>query len=233
MNPLYDLVALQSVDLEIDRLERRKATIPELEELRRLHGKRLGVESEHSEISGQARSIDLEFNRANGELQVMETRLEVAEKRLFGGGMSAKETENRRMEVESLRMRIGEQEAEALDLMERREELTLRLSDLSAELEEAVASEKSLGTVVRGIWGEIDAELTKRRSERDLAVAPVPPRVLVVYESLRKDKGGVAAGRLEGGTCGGCHLALSESERQEAAESDPARCPHCRRILVF
>jgi len=233
VNPLYDLVALQSVDLEIDRLERRKATLPELEELRGLHERRLGVEAEHSEISGQARSIDLEFNRANGELQVMETRLEVAEKRLFGGGMSAKETENRRMEVESLRMRIGEQEAEALDLMERREELTLRLSDLSAELEEAVASEKSLGMVVRGIWGEIDAELTKRRSERDLAVAPVPPRVLVVYESLRKDKGGVAAGRLDGGTCGGCHLALSESEREEASETDPARCLHCRRILVF
>ena len=233
MNPFYDLVALQSVDLEIDRLERRKATLPELEELRRLHGKRLGVEAEHSEISGQARTVDLEFDRANGELQIMEDRLEVAEKRLFGGGMSAKETENRRMEVESLRARIGEQESEALDLMERREVLASRLSDLSAELEEATASEESLGAVVRGIWGEIDAELTKRRAERDLAVAPVPPGVLEVYETLRKDKGGVAAGRLEGGTCGGCHLALSESERQEAAESHPARCPHCRRILVF
>ena len=163
----------------------------------------------------------------------MEERLEVAEKRLFGGGMSAKETENRRMEVESLRVRIGEQEAGALDLMERREEMTSRLSGLSAELEEAAASEKSLGAVVRSIWEEIDAELVKRRSERDVAVAPVPSGVLEIYERLRRDKGGVGAGRLEGGTCGGCHLALSESERQEAAESEPARCPHCRRILVI
>ena len=189
MNPPYDLVALQSVDLEIDRLERRKATLPELEEFRRLREGRLKVEAEHSEISGEARSVDLEFDRANGELQIMEERLEVAEKRLFGGGMSAKETENRRMEVESLRTRIGEQESDALDLMERREELTSRLSDLSAELEEATASEQSLGAVVRGIWGEIDAELTKRRSERELVVAPVPSGVLEVYEKLRKDKG--------------------------------------------
>lgn len=233
MNPLYDLVTLQSVDLEIDRLERRKATLPELEEFRRLREGRLKVEAEHSEVSEQARSLDLEFDRANGELQIMEERLEVAERRLFGGGMSAKETENRRMEVESLRERIGEQESDALDLMERREELTSRLSGLSADVEEATASEGSLGAVVRGIWGEIDAELAKRRSERDLAVAPVPSGVLDIYEKLRKDKGGVAAGRLEGGICGGCHLALSESERQEAGESDPARCPHCRRILVI
>lgn len=233
MNPFYDLVALQAVDLEIDRLERRKATLPELEEFRRLRSRRLGVDAEHTEVSGQARAVDLEFDRANGELEIMEERLEVAEKRLFGGGMSAKETENRRMEVESLRRRIEEQEAGALDLMERREELTARLSDLSAELEKATASEETLGAAVRGIWGEIDAELAKRRSERELVVAPVPSEVLEVYETLRRDKGGVAAGRLEGGTCGGCNLALSESERREAAESDPARCPHCRRILVF
>ncbi len=233
MNPMYDLVALQSVDLEIDRLERRKATLPELEEYRRLRERRLAVESEHSEISDQARSVDLEFNQANGELQIMEQRLEIAEKRLFGGGMSAKETENRRLEVELLRVRIGEQESNALDLMERREDLASRLGDLSAKLEEASASEETLGGAVRAIWRELDAELVKIRSDRAGIVAPVPSEVMEIYERLRRDKGGVAAGRLDGGTCGGCNLALSESERQEAAESDPARCPHCRRILVF
>ena len=233
MNPMYDLVALQSIDLEVDRLERRKATLPELGEYRRLRERRLAVESEHSEISEQARSIDLEFDRANGELQIMEQRLEIAEKRLFGGGMSAKETENRRLEVESLRARMGEQESNALDLMERREDLASRLGELSAELEEASASEGSLGGVVRAIWGEIDAELGTMRSDRAGVVAPVPSEVMEIYERLRRVKGGVAAGRLEGGTCGGCNLALSESERQEAAESNPARCPHCRRILVF
>lgn len=232
MNPPYDLVALQSVDLEIDRLERRRATLPELAEFRRLRERRLRVEAEHSEVSEQARSLDLAFDRANGELQMTEERLEVAERRLYAGGMSAKETENRRMEVESLRSRIGEQESEALDLMERREEVASRLSDLSAELAEAASSEEELGAVVRRIWGEIDAELAKRRGVRELAAAPVPSRVMEIYERLRVDKGGVAAGRLEGSICGGCHLALSESERREAAETDPARCPHCRRILV-
>lgn len=233
MGPMFDLVALQSVDLEIDRLERNKVNLPALAELRGLHDHRKVVESEHGENAGELRTLDLQFDRTNGELQIMEERLRIAEKRLFGGGMSSKETENRRLEVESLRVNIDERESEALDLMERRERVASRVEGLSADLEEARQREGEVGAVVRKAWEEIDVELTKLRSERADLVAPVPPRVMKVYENLRRDRGGLAAGRLEGSTCGGCRLALSESERQEAAESNPPRCPHCRRFLVF
>ena len=233
MNLSYDLVALQAIDLEIDRLERRKVTLPEWEEFRRLHQRRQTVESEHDEVSGEVRSLDLQFDKANGELQIMEERLTISEKRLFGGGMTSKETENRRLEVQSLRARITERESEALDVMERREKVSVRLGELSIELETARSLESDLGEVVRKIWGKIDAELAKLRSDRAQLADPVPSEILEMYESLRRSKGGVAAGRLEGSICGGCHLALSESERQEAAETDPARCPHCRRILVI
>ena len=233
MSLRYDLVALQSVDLEIDRVERRKVTLPELQELRRLHEQRKSVESQHGDASDDLRNLDLNFNRVNGELQIMEERLEIAEKKLFGGGMSSKETENRRLEVESLRVRIDRQESEALDLMEERDRTESRLGALSAELDEARRRESEVGALVRKAWEKMDARLEKLRSERDGLAFPVPSAVMDMYENLRRDRGGVAAGRLEGSTCGGCHLALSESERQEAGESDPPRCPHCRRILVF
>lgn len=233
MGGLYDLVGLQGVDLEIDRLERGKLNLPELQQLRRLHEHRRSVESEHGERSDELRVLDLEFDRTNGELQIMEERLRIAEKRLFGGGMSSKETENRRLEVESLRSRIDQQETDALDLMERREEASSRLTDLSSDLEEARRRESEVGGVVREAWGKMDVELAKLRSERADLVGPVPSGTMEIYENLRRVKGGLAAGRLEGNTCGGCRLALSESERQEARESDPPRCPHCRRFLVF
>ena len=233
MSGMYDLVGLQSVDLEIDRLERKKVTLPELEELRRLHRSRTALESEHGEVSGRLRTLDLDFDRANGELQIMEQRLEIAEKKLYGGGMSSKETENRRLEVESLRARIEQQESDALDLMERREETVSRVEELSSDLDEVRGQEGDLAGIVRKAWGEMDVELGRLRSERAGLSGAAPPAVMELYEGLRRDKGGVAAGRLEGNICGGCHLALSESERQEAAETDPARCPHCRRILVI
>ena len=233
MSLLYDLVGLQAVDLEIDRVQRQKATLPELQELRGLVEQKKTVESEHGETSDELRTMDLEFDRANGELQIMEQRLEISEKKLFGGGMSSKETENRRLEVESLRMRIEQQESDALDLMERREETASRMEELSTRLAEIRRGESDVGGVVRQAWEVMDAELARLQAERGVLIRPVPAEVMTMYENLRKDKGGVAAGRLEGSICGGCHLALSESERREAAESDPARCIHCRRILVF
>lgn len=233
MSPMYDLIGLQSVDLEIDRLELQRVSLPELQELRRLHEHRKSVESRHGSAAGDLKSLDLEFDRTNGELQIMEERLDIAEKKLFGGGMSSKETENRRMEVESLRRRIDQQESAALDMMERRDETAALVDGLSADLESALGQERDMGKVVRREWEKIDAELAGLRAERDRLAFAVPGPVMEIYETLRRDKAGVAAGRLEGGTCGGCHLALSESERQQAGRSDPPRCPHCRRILVF
>ena len=229
----YDLVALQAVDLQIDRSEREKVSLPELQELRELLDSKKTVETEHEKVEADLRSLDLQFDRSNGELQIMEERLEIAEKKLFGGGMSSKETENRRLEVESLRVQISRQESQALDLMDRRETTASRREELSSQLEETRGREARLAEVVRKAWEEIDARLGKLRSERDRLVSAVPSAVLETYEHLRRQKEGVAVGRLEGRTCGGCHLALSESERAEAAESSPPRCPHCRRILVF
>ncbi len=233
MNPPYDLVGLQTVDLEIDRWERKKVNLPELGELQELLELRKSVESEHGKIQEELRSLDLDFDRSNGELQMMEERLDMSEKKLFGGGMSSKETENRRLEVESLRVRINQQEARALDLMDRRDQVADRIERVASDLEKARRGEGRLAEVVRRAWEEIDARLQDLRLERAFLISPVPPRVVKTYEHLRRHKGGVAAGRLEGNVCGGCHLALSESERSEAAESNPPRCPHCRRILVF
>lgn len=229
----YDLAALQSVDLEIDRLNRQRRSLPELGELRRLIETRKSVESDYGKLMEELRSLDLEFDRTNGELTIMDERLKVAEKKLFGGGMGSRETQNRRMEVQSLRTRIDGQESLVLELMERRENISVRTEKISADLDKMRRIEDNLGGEVRKVWQKIDGQLAKLLSERSILAAEVPSEVMKIYESLRKTKGGVAAGKMEGGTCGGCHLALSESERGEARESDPPRCPHCRRILVF
>ena len=229
----YDLVALQAVDLEIDRWERERAGLKELAKLREVVELRKSVESDYEEMAHELRSLDLLFDRTNGELKMMEEKLDIAEKKLFGGGMSSRETENRRLEVESLRMRINRQEERALEMMERRDNIAARVEGIAVELERVRRRQDEYGERVRKLWEKIDGRLAVLQSERIQLVSAVPSAVLDIYEELRRRKGGVAAGRLEGRVCGGCHLALSESERKEAAESDPHRCPHCRRILVF
>jgi predicted nucleic acid-binding Zn-ribbon protein len=61
---------------------------------------------------------------------------------------------------------------------------------------------------------------------------PIDPELLDLYENLRSHKEGVAVAAYDHGVCGGCHMALSPAEQEEAFSGDLPRCVHCRRILV-
>jgi len=100
-------------------------------------------------------------------------------------------------------------------------------------LADATADEQRLEGMITAAWKEIDLELGRRERRKSEIIPSIPPELLALYEKLRSTKEGVAVGRLDAGQCGGCHLSLSAPEQMEAAEYDPPRCVHCRRILVL
>lgn len=233
MPALADLLDLQEIDLEIDRLTERRKSLPELEEYREANQARLAAESTRERLAGELRAVELELDKAEGELEIVEGRHGEAEMRLYAGGMSAKETEHKRLEVRSL---AGQQEAledRVLGVLDRRETLQGQLAAAEDELAEARRREEALEGVIGAAWKEIDRALARQEARREEVAAPVPAELMELYEQLRANKQGVAIGRLEGGQCGGCHLSLSAAERRDAAETDPPRCVHCRRLLVI
>ncbi len=230
---LSDLLDLQDVDLEIDRLLHTRQTLPELEEYRQAHLQREEAERELQRVQADLRELELALDKGEGELELLEAKLGENETRLFAGGMSARETEHMRLEVQSLR---GQQEAleeKILGLLDRRDELLAAVRDAEERLRSAAERESELEAAIAAAWRDIDAKLARLEERKREMVAPIPPDLLDTYEELRRLKEGVAVGRLEHGVCGGCHLALSASEQEEAARSDPPRCVHCRRILVI
>ena len=58
--------------------------------------------------AGELKTLELEFDKSEGELQILESKLKEHETRLFAGGMSGRETEHMRLEVQSLH---GQREA--------------------------------------------------------------------------------------------------------------------------
>jgi hypothetical protein len=230
---LADLLDLQHVDSEIDRLLETRASLPELELYRRAHVRSETVRLELADRQQTLREVGLELDRSNGELEIAETKVVQQERRLYAGGMSAKETENLRLDVESLRRRVKEMEDEVLELLQQRESLEKEIATVEGRLAEVEVEERRLNGEIKEAWRGIDAELARREERKISAVSLIPPDLLELYEELRGRKDGVAVGRLdETGMCGGCHLKLSAAERRQALGEDPPRCIHCRRILV-
>ncbi|GBE22104.1 putative zinc ribbon domain protein [bacterium BMS3Bbin01] len=230
---LADLLELQRVDSEIDRLLERRASLPELEHYKSAHLETEAIRRKLSEKETLLREIDLDLDRTNGELEMAETKMGQQEQRLYAGGMSAKETENLRLDVQSRRKRVRETEDRVLELLQLKETLENEAAVIRDQLAAAEAEEQRLSGIIKEAWKDIDAELARREERKTAAITLIPPDLLELYEQLRERKEGVAIGRLdETGVCGGCHLKLSAAERRQALAVDPPRCIHCRRILV-
>jgi len=230
---LADLLDLQDLDLQIDRLLDRRQSLPELARYRQANEARQAAEASRNEVAGRHREISLDLDKAEGELDMLEAKLSESETRLYAGGMSSRETAHKQLEVTSLKGQQSALEERVLKLLDLREALDEELAAADKAIEEALTLEKQLEGQIAAQWKEIDLELGRREQRKGEVTPSIPADLLELYDTLRKTKDGVAVGRFEHGACGGCHLALSAPEQAEAREYDPPRCTHCRRIVVF
>lgn len=229
---LADLLDLQDIDLQIDRLLHRRSNLPELEQYRAAHEQVTAAERTVNDLDTQLTEANRALDKAEGELELSEIKIGEQEQRLFAGGMSAKETENMRLDIESQKRRKGDMEDTVLTLLDQREALEESLKAARAELDVHAANKAELEAKVGAEWKTIDAEVARKEERKKAAVQLIPGDLLETYEKLRQTKEGVAVGRLADGVCGGCHLTLSAAEQIEVLKDDPPRCLHCRRLLV-
>ena len=229
---LADLLDVQELDLAIDRLLARRAGLPELERYRRTQEQLDDLASRIETASQELRVIELDTDKAEGELEILEQKLTESETRLFAGGMSARETEHMRLEVQSLTGQKGASEERVLGLLDRLDPIRDELASLEDERKGMQEEKQTLEASITAEWRSIDAEIARKEERKREALEPVPSDLVELYETLRSTKEGVGIGRLEDDTCGGCHIRLSPAEIAQVKKSDPPRCVHCRRILV-
>jgi predicted nucleic acid-binding Zn-ribbon protein len=229
---LADLLEVQALDLDIDRLLDRRQGLPQIGERRLLQGSIEALEAERATAAEELRSIELALDKAEGELEMLETKLKEHETRLFAGGMSGRETEYMRLEVQSLRGQDDALEGRVLQMLEDVEPSRVVVADLDEKIAAAMSKRAELDDEIAAEWKVIDADLARKEEAKSEAMAPIEPGLLEIYEKLRRSKEGVAIAVFDHGVCGGCHMALSPSEQEEVLREEMPRCVHCRRILV-
>lgn len=232
LTSLADLLDVQDLDLQIDRLLHQRQNLPELAEYKATHEQIGSLQGELEVAAASLKELELDFDKSEGELEILEAKLKEHETRLFAGGMSGRETEHMRLEVESLRGQREAMEERVLRLLDTVDPERAAVEDLEKRIGELDATRIDLETAIQEQWKQIDAELARREERKKEAIVPVPADLLELYEKLRPMKEGIAVGRFEDGVCGGCNMALSPAERDQTFSAETPRCVHCRRILV-
>ena len=226
-----DLLDLQQVDSLVDKLGEDRRTLPELAEHRQAYQAARAAEAAHSEVSDRMGVVDRSLARLEDELKMAEQKLGEQERRLFAGGMSAREADHLRLEVGHLGNQVSGMEDELLELLEERERLDGEERSAREEAESAVEAERALAKRVAELRATIDGSLARYRQRKAGIAERVDAALLRKYVQLRERRGGVVVGEVNGQVCSACHLQLSAAEYQEVALDSIPQCIHCAAIL--
>ncbi|MDP9496791.1 MAG: hypothetical protein M3P46_03870 [Actinomycetota bacterium] len=230
------LLDLQALDSTRDRLLHRRRTLPEHAEIARfddlLSAVRDDVVRAETEVSDLAR----ETQKFEDEIAVVRARKERNDSRLSSGAITvSKQLADLQHENASLDRRRSDLEDRELEVMERAEAAQAALDRSEALREEHTAGRTRAQEARDAALTEIAAELERVEADRAAVVAEIPADLLALYERIRASEGGVGAGAITRGRCGGCRLDLMGNEKAEFRAAPPdevLRHDECSRILV-
>jgi predicted nucleic acid-binding Zn-ribbon protein len=231
---LQRLLDLQEQDAAMKHLLHRRGSLPEAEELSAVKERAAELAADLEIATKQFDEAERERSRLEGEIGLVDAKIEREEQRMFSGGVSnPKELSALQAEVESLKRRKAGLEDELLEILVLKDQAEATLDSIRDEHSVSEARSKELAEVVDRLSAEIDAELAEHGAQREQIVPDIPDDLLTLYDKLREQKGGIGAAALRNGTCEGCHTKLPAKEVERLrSEAGLQRCDNCRRILV-
>ena len=230
------LLDLQRLDSAVDRLRHRRTTLPETAEMARLDGLVDALRDATVRAQTEVSDLGREQARFERDIEQVRVRKDRDEQRLNSGAITiAKQLQDLEREVVALARRQGDLEDAELEVMERAETAQAELDRLTATRAEHLRARKAAETGRAAALVDIDAELERTVAERAELAATLPADLLALYERLRASEGGVGAGEISRGRCGGCHLDLMNNEKVDVRTAAPdtvLRHDECGRIMV-
>ena len=230
MSAALGLYRLQQIDSQLDqartRLEIIRQTLENDAEMRAALDCAASAEAKQKEA-------EKALHLAEAEVQGQRVKIEQSEASLYGGAVrNPKELQDLQKDVASLKKHLATLEDHLLEIMLTNDSAASSLTHARAAL---AGVEARLGAQNKHLMDE-RANLTRTveryEAERKAAQAPLDSQSLELYESMRRDRRGLAVTTLSDGSCDACGASLTPAQQQLARSNNQiTRCPTCGRFL--
>ena len=228
---LTQVVDLQSLDLEIARLQGEVEKIPrEIAELEQQLANSRGV-----------------WERAGERLAALEQLRKSKERELEDVTVEHRKRQNRLVEIkkqqeydavlkeiEGFRERRSKLEDEVLELFDQIEVAQGVARSEAAHFHEQEKTFEEQRTAKEGELKHLHRELGRLQEDRGHQASRVEPGLLQTYQRLVRSRGGVAVVEVKDGSCLGCYVALTPQTYNELRKGEVLiSCANCQRILYW
>ncbi|MBI3961860.1 MAG: hypothetical protein HY335_03830 [Deinococcus sp.] len=228
---LEKLLAVQELDLEIDRLDRLAQEVPqELQAARTLVQTRI---RELTDAKARVQQLHLSMDQQELELKALTQQRKGDEDRA-GASDNPREISALQSRIESLAAEIGEREDSTLVLIEQWEQAKEALKQMGAALPQHQEELDHLEELERLRQTKMVKERAELVAKRDLVAREVGHDLMRRYEEVRRGRRGLGVVRVkEGGRCGGCNMGLPIHVQQKVRQGNSiVICTSCGRMLI-
>ena len=229
---LQALYTVQQVDSQIQRAKRAQAGLD--------NGREATAQAEAAQNEAQSRRNAL--HKLSGDLKDTELKLDSVEtkrknyqQKLYQGTITnAKELANIEKEIEALGRQRSDLDGKVLELMEQVEQAQAELAVAEAAAQQADSHRADVLAAYRSRYEKLELELSSLTRQRPEEAAKVEDKTLLRrYDEIRGKAGGVGIARIEGSSCGGCHMTLPAVLIKAVREEAQAQtCENCGRLLL-
>lgn len=227
---LTQLIAAQQVDKRLVVLRRRLESLPV--EVSERESNLSALQAEVEEMDAERLACLTRSNKLEIEVGQRDVRIAKLEKQALES-VDPSAAQVARHEAEGHREANSTDQEEALDLLERAEELEGALVQKRERLTAVEGDLEAFRTQVAADQAELEGEAEGLAVERGKGTEPVPSNILAAFEQLSTKHPGKAVVPLKGDSCGGCGSRLVPNDRVRVqAMKSLMRCPSCTRILV-
>jgi predicted nucleic acid-binding Zn-ribbon protein len=230
MSQAEALYRVQTIDLQVEekirRLQEIEAHLGESDALRAARQALTEAEAHLAELRKTLRRQELDAH-------TVEAKIKADEGRLYGGKIrNPKELDGLKNAVDAEKRRLSALEDQVLETMLRIEQAEAQTQAARNRLRQVELAWGDEQTRLRREQRELQNLLAELTNAREDACLYVMEENLVVYDDLRRKKGGRAVVLLDGTLCRGCLVTLPLSDAQRARSgSGLTFCTHCGRVV--
>jgi len=230
-NDIVRLIELQKLDLEILKLERSMAEVPEA--LKKVKEKKESLEGKLANLTAIIEEKEAQRKLFEEELKEEIKRLKQTQARLTQI-RGTREYQILLAEIEEIKRTNKQKEEEILKLMEEVEKLTVEKNKIEEELNKITQIFDEENKKFEELCQKLKEEIAKLTEKRAQMTKKVSSGILRKYEMIRQKKGGIGIAPVDNGVCEGCHMAIPPQLYIEIQKDKRFHeCPHCKRIIYF
>ena len=229
---LQQLVALQTLDTSIRRLQAELEAIPQ---------RRAEIEAEFDQRAFEIRALENRRDEARHtrvrletEISDQRTRAERAERNLMSSKKQEEYTAAIR-EADAARKQISTLETSVLEQMEAFEQAEAALNERADEIASLNSDRETRLQTFDAETAEQANKLAKERAERERLVNELPKALSLLYTRISaRIRDGVAVAEARNGACMACFMALRPQAMAEVRRGEEVvTCDNCNRILFY